>query len=194
MFRSRNPQKVLSKAREKEYVFTFGLERFTKTPDDIHFYTGFPDYETLVAFWNYIEPSACHLTCYSSVRDATQVNTDDVFPFLNTLGKKFPGRNGGTQRSLQAIDEFWLFLTRLKLGLFERDLALRFNISIPTVSDIMITFSNYLFVMLESLLVWASKDIIKQHLPKACQGRFENVRCIIDCTEIKCENPEDLQN
>ena len=58
------------------------LNASQKNPDDIHFYTGFPDYETLIAFWNYIEPSASHLTYYSSVRDATQVNTDDVFPFL----------------------------------------------------------------------------------------------------------------
>ena len=41
--------------------------------------------------------------------------------------------------------------------------------------------------------MWASKDVIKQHLPTAFEGRFENVRCIIDCTEIKCEKPEDLQ-
>ena len=121
--------------------------------------------------------TASHLTYYRSVRDATQVNANDVFPFLNTPGKKFPGRNVGAQRSLQPIDEFWLFLTRLRLGLFERDLAFRFNISISTVSDIMITYSNYLFVMLGSLPVWASKDVIKQHLPTAFQGRFENVRC-----------------
>ena len=129
-----------------------------------HFYTGFPDYETLIAFWNYIEPSASHLTYYSSVRDATQANTNDVFPFLNTPGKKFPGRNVGAQRSLQPIDKFWLLLTRLRLGLFERDLGFRFNISISTVSDIMITYSNHLFVMLGSLPMWGSKDVIKQHL------------------------------
>ena len=81
------------------------------------------------------------------MRDATQVNTNDVFPFLNTPGKKFPGRNVGAQRSLQPIlDEFWLFLTQLRLGLFERDLAFRFNISISTVSDIMITYCGKLSV------------------------------------------------
>ena len=95
------------------------------------------------------------------MRDATQVNTDDVFPFLNIPGKKFPGRIVGAQRSPQPVDEFWLSLTRLRLGLFERDLAFRFNISISTVSDIMITYSNYLFVMLGSPPVWASKDVIK---------------------------------
>ena len=33
------------------------VERFSKNRDDIHFYIGFPDYETLIAFWNYIEPT-----------------------------------------------------------------------------------------------------------------------------------------
>ena len=48
-------------------------------------------------------------------------------------------------------------------------------------------------MMLGSLPVWASKDVIKQHLPTVFQGRFENACCIIDCTEMKCEKPEDLQ-
>ena len=80
------------------------------------------------------------------MRDATQVNTNDVFSLLNTPGKKFPGRNVGAQRRLQPIDEFWLFLTQLRLGLFERDLAFRFNISISTVSDIVITYCGKLSV------------------------------------------------
>lgn len=100
---------------------------------------------------------------------------------------------GIAQRTLRPIDEFWLFLTRVRLGLFECDLAFRFNISISTVSDIVITWSNYLFLMLGSLPIWPTKEVIKQHLPKVFEGRFENVRCIIDCTEIKCEKPEDLQ-
>ena len=80
------------------------------------------------------------------MRDATQVNTNDVFRFLNTPGKKFPCRNVNAQRSLQPVDEFWLLLTPLRLGLFERDLGFRFNISISTVSDIMITYCGKLSV------------------------------------------------
>ena len=41
----------LFKAKEKEHLFRFGLERFSSSPEDINFYTGFPDYKTLVAFW-----------------------------------------------------------------------------------------------------------------------------------------------
>ena len=64
----------------------FGLERFSKSPDDIHFYTGFPEYETLLEFWKYIELSASNLSYYSSARDTTQMNADDVFfLYLNSL-------------------------------------------------------------------------------------------------------------
>ena len=42
--------------------------------------------------------------------------------------KEFSRSNVGCRRKLQLIDELWLFLTRLKLGPFERYLAFRFNI------------------------------------------------------------------
>ena len=45
------------------------------------FTLGFSDYETLLEFCKYIEPSASNLTYYSSVRDTTQMNADDVFIF-----------------------------------------------------------------------------------------------------------------
>ena len=183
----------LSKAKEKEYIFKFGLERFSSSPEDINFYTGFPDYKTLVAFWHYIEPSAAYLTYHSSARDVSGSVSNVPFPCFSATGKKFPGKGVGAQRTLQPLDEFWLFLTRVRLGLFERDLAFRLNISLSTVSDIVNTWSNYLFVILGSLPIWPSKDVIKQHLPKVFEGRFENVRCIIDCMEIKCEKPQDLQ-
>lgn len=174
----------LARAKEKEYLFKFGLERFSGSSEDINFYTGFPDYETLIEFWKYIEPNSSRLTYYSYLRNYTNVNFNNVFPYLNLTEKKFPNSRVGAQRSLQPIDEFWLFLTRLRVGLLENDLAFRFNISVPTVSDIIITWSNYMYVMLGSLPVWASREVIKLHLPEAFRGQFENVRCIIDCTEI----------
>ena len=61
------------------------------------------------------------------------------FPYLGGKQKKFPRSNVGFRRTLQPTGELWLFLTRLKLGLFERDLASRFNISEQVVSDIIIT-------------------------------------------------------
>ena len=47
--------------------------------------------------------------------------------------------------------------------------------------------------MLGSLPIWPSKEQIKQYLPEVFKGEFENIRCILDCTEIKCQTPQDLE-
>ena len=89
--------------------------------------------------------------------------------------KRFPGHIVGCARSLQPIDEFWLFLTRSRLGLFKGDLAFTFIFS----EQVVITWANYLYLMLGSLLIWSSKEQIKQHLPKVFKAEFESIRSIM---------------
>ena len=89
-----------------------------------------------MAFWQYIEPNAANLTYYSSARDVSDFVSNVPFPCFNATGKKFPGKGVGAQRTLQPTDVFWLFLTRVRSGLFVRDLAFS---SISTVSDIVNT-------------------------------------------------------
>ncbi|CAB4037260.1 Craniofacial development 2, partial [Paramuricea clavata] len=81
----------LARAKEKEYIFTFGLERFSGSNEDINFYTGFPDYQTLIEFWKYIEPNSSRLTYYSYLKNSTDANFNNAFPYLNLTEKKFPG-------------------------------------------------------------------------------------------------------
>ena len=82
---------------------------------------------------------------------------------------------------------------RVRLGLFQRDLAHRFDVSVSTVSDMVVTWANYLYILLGSLPVWPSKEKIKENLPDSFKGKYENVRGILDCTELKCELPKDYQ-
>ena len=48
--------------------------------------------------------------------------------------------------------------------------------------------------MLGSLPIWSSKEQIRQHLPEVFKGEFENIRCIINCTEIKCQTDLEKQS
>ena len=92
---------------------------------------------------------------------------------------------------LQPIDELFLVLTRLRLGLFERDLGHRFNISVSTVSDILITWINFLYVEMGSWPLWIEPDVVKANLPAIFKGKYEDTIAIVDCTEFKCEVPKD---
>uniref|UniRef100_A0AAZ1X0D9 THAP-type domain-containing protein n=1 Tax=Oreochromis aureus TaxID=47969 RepID=A0AAZ1X0D9_OREAU len=57
----------------------------------------------------------------------------NIFPFVFTFQRQL----------LQPIDEFFLFLVFLSVGLKERDLAHRFNIHQSTVSRIIATWTNF---------------------------------------------------
>ena len=87
----------------------------------ILFYTGFPSYEALIGFFNYIRPKIPKMQYWkgkNSLKESQPYQTDD--------NKNKPGPS----RKLPLLEEFLLVLMRLKAGLFVQDLADRFGISI----------------------------------------------------------------
>ena len=135
-----------------------GLERFASSDDDIFLYTGFQSYNALIAFWNFIKPCAESLLSWNRVRAKLNGNlADTAFPYLQ-------GQTKEKQRKweIEPIDQLWMFLTRVQLGLFESDLAHRFDVSGSTVSDVVVTWATYLYIVVGSLPVWPSKEKIKE--------------------------------
>ena len=117
----------LSKLKEKMEIERFGVARFSHDNSMIQFYTGFMSVSMFYAFFNYIKPAAsCMTSYYYKAADAVNVNI-------------------GRQRNMLVIDELFLFLCRLKCGLMEQDLAVRFNIHISTVSRKIITWANFMY-------------------------------------------------
>ena len=57
--------------------------------------------------------------------------------------------NRPASRNMLLIDEMFMFLVWLKLGLFEQDLADRFEIHISSVSRKLVTWSNFCIFFLE---------------------------------------------
>ena len=55
---------------------------------------------------------------------------------------------------LDIKDEFLMCMMRLRLGLSMTDLSFRFSLSEATVSTILTTWLNYLFVHLGHLKIW----------------------------------------
>ena len=170
-------------------ISKFGIERFCGSDDDIFFYTKFLNYNSLIAFWEYVKPSAESLFSWKNAHAKGNVQPGTPFPYLHTNQDKQRHKS----RSIDPIDQLLMFLTRIRLGLFERDLAFRFHVSVRTVSDILITWTNYLYIMLGSLPVWVSKAKILQNLSESFRGEYEDVRGIFDCTKIKCDTPKDYQ-
>ena len=81
-------------------------------------------------------------------------------------------------------------MMRLKVGLFQKDLAHRFGISEATVSRLFTSWVNLMYLELKDLCEMPdceSSEKAKQF------GRFPMVRVILDSTEIHTAKPSSLQ-
>ena len=93
-------------------ISRFGLERFSKDNALVKFYTGFPTYDHFKLFFELVKPTTETM----------------VYVYASGIGTNRPG-----VRKMQLIDELFLFCVRLKLGLFELDLAQRFELHVASL-------------------------------------------------------------
>ena len=94
-----------------------------------------------------------------------------------------------TKEDLSPEEELFLCLVRFRLGLLERDLANRFNVSASQVSRIWVTWLDFLYRRLRSMPIWPSQSYVRETSPPSFKESYPNTRVIIDCTELFIETP-----
>ena len=165
----------------------FSLNKIKDDDGAIKFYTGFPNYSCLLAFFEYLLPKVQNMH-YWRGKSTTERDAGDFF-YRSTENNTRPG----PQRKLSFIDEFFLVLLRLKVGLFVNDLSDRFNISPTLVSRIFTTWINLLYLELPLILPFPSQSLVRKQMPKEFKD-YPTTRIIIDCTEIFIEKPSSLKS
>ena len=86
-------------------------------------------------------------------------------------------------------DQFFATLVKLRQNVLLTDLAYRLNVTESTVSRFFHKWLNVMYINLKQLVIWPDKETLQYNLPCVFQGRFRQVRCIIDCFEIFIERP-----
>ena len=92
-------------------------------------------------------------------------------------------------------DQFFLTLIKLRANAGYIDLATRFGVSYATVQriiDIVLPILHKV-VFLATMSKMPSVRKNQQSLP-ICFSTFTRCRCIVDCTEVRCEIPKNMQN
>ena len=85
--------------------------------------------------------------------------------------------------------EFILVLVRLRLGLLVGHMADNYSLSKGSVSKIFTAWIKMLYHFFKDILIaWPTMQQVRRHLPKSSE-KFPRTRVIIDCTEIKIQNP-----
>ena len=132
---------------------------------------------------------------------------NDIFAVIQTKVKKMRHWKGpkrvcnplrhrrvvSTLRKLSLKEEFVLTLMKLRLGLLLEDLADRFGISPTLASNIFTTWVKVMSQTLGSLVFNPPKEVVRANLPPTFKtNKYQNVRHIIDCTEVFLEKPANL--
>ena len=175
-------QDKLSEVEKENAVLLERQFSIDKIKDDnaaVLFYTGFPSYDALISFYNYVEPKLSKMQYWKGenlVKESQPYQLDD--------NKRKPG----PARKLTFLDEFLLVLMRLKAGLFVQDLADRFGISTSLVSRICITWINLLYHELKDLFPFPTQELVRKNMPKEF-AQYATTRVILDCTELFIQRP-----
>ncbi len=85
-------------------------------------------------------------------------------------------------------DEFFSVLVR-RLNLFITDLSSRLGVSNGTVFNIFQKWLDAMFVRLQFLITWPSREVMQNNMPLVFQQLHPRCRIIIDCSEIFIETP-----
>ena len=151
----------------------------------VKFHTGIVGLKTFNILWAWLEPAAKSIVLFPSTKGVTDQTVERI-----RLDHGYPARQmSGASRKICLQDEFFMVLLRLRLGLYEEDLAYRFGVSIAYVSKVMGAWLPFLFKHFSKIISW----------PQTTAGPkwdvlayFPNTVAAIDCTEIFTEKPRKL--
>ena len=172
-------QKVTELKRENDSL-KFTLDNIAYNDKKVSFYTGFPSRAALMVFFKFLGPAVNELIYWNS-------KLEDVAAC--EVKKK------GRPRSLAPIDEFFLVMVWLRLGLLEQYLADQAGVSCATISRIFTTWINFLYLKLKESPLWPPRDVVRANMPKCFRDLYPTTRVIIDATEVYIVKPSlpDLQ-
>ena len=98
----------------------------------------------------------------------------------------------GRKPKVTAINQLFLYLVWLRNGFTLQHLSWLFDISIPTASRYIITWTNFLYFKLGNVPIWPTREQVDEYMPESFRRAYPSTRCIIDCTELYCQRPSSL--
>ena len=111
---------------------------------------------------------------------------------LDTLGPAALELNYlyGPPPALSVEDRFLLTLVKLRLHSANAELSIQFDIPEKQVSNVFITWINFMYVQWEEINWWPSRELVHYLAPSGFSEKFPNTRVIIDGTECPIKKPK----
>ncbi len=87
-------------------------------------------------------------------------------------------------------DQFFMTLMKLRQHRSNYDLALMFEISEFSVSNIVITWINFMYCQWSELDIWPDRDLVSYYMPSDFKKKFPTTRIILDGMECPIQKPK----
>ena len=125
----------------------------------------------------------------SAAKFYTGLGSWSLFQFLLSHLTVYYSNVKSNQKKISPSDELLMVLLRLQLNLCIEELSYRFGITSSTVSDIFQKWIEMMFIHLNFLIKWTTKESAHTNMPQLFKDLYPCTRCIIDCSEIFIERP-----
>ncbi|XP_052820235.1 uncharacterized protein LOC128246068 [Mya arenaria] len=165
-------KKTVNHLKHKVYC-----ENIITTDSDTSFYTGMPSKGIFNKLHAFISP-------FVNRRWTGLVS-------VSKNVRKFKLSRFGPSRKLTSKSEFLMMLMKLRLGLLNKDLAKRFDISETLCSRIFFSWLRATSTALKSMVYIPEEESLIGSKPLRYR-QLHDLHSIIDCTEIFIETPKDM--
>ncbi|XP_014863599.1 PREDICTED: uncharacterized protein LOC106930517 isoform X1 [Poecilia mexicana] len=149
-------------------------KRWCLSDEDFKYFTRFPSKDVFYVFWASVEPSAS-MSAYWS-----EANRIAALPEAANLELT-------PEHELPLIDEFFMFCLHLSAGMKDRVLAGMFGVSRLRVIQTIVTWSNYLYLVLGSVRIWMTRAQVRKTMAPIIRQYCLCTRVILACAELRCE-------
>lgn len=119
----------------------------------------------------------------SEMKCLTSFTCENFFHIFNFLS--FEDDNS----VLSPIDQFFLFMVKIRTGISNEFLAILFKVSSSTVSRIFNKITEIIYIKIKKLNIWPNKTQIKEYMPIEFIKMYPDCRVIVDTTELYIQKP-----
>lgn len=96
----------------------------------------------------------------------------------------------GSPPPLPVEDQFFLTLVKLRIHSPNTELSIQFGISERHVSNVFITWVNFMYMQWEEINWWPSREVVQYYAPSDFRAKFPNTRVVIDGMECPIQKPK----
>ena len=130
-------------------------------------------------------------TDHKKVNFYTGLPSFSILTAVFTLVSSHIGESSKTH-SLSVFEQFIATLMKLRLSLFDQDLAYRFGVHQSTISRNFRRWIDVMYICLKPLIRWPGREELQKTMPLDFKAHFK--KCVvIDCFEVFCERPKSLK-